>query len=263
MGRFSLDDKHYQLVCNNDDNHLHGGDKGLGKRVWDMHPDSSTNSVKLEYHSADGEQGYPGNVDFSVTFSLDEHGLHCRMEGVPDRVTPINLAQHSYYNLDGVGHSADILQHKLQILAETYLPVDDALIPLGSIEKVQGTIFDFSSMRTIADADPDRLGHDHNLVLAGNRKIDEAATILQSSDAELTLKLVTDQPGIQLYTGKKLNVAIAGHNGATYRSFGGVCLEPQGFPNALNNPEWPSVISTPEKPYQQDLLMRIVNRASS
>lgn len=267
LGRFSLNGSDYQLTCNNGANHLHGGIKGLGKSVWQMQTDTAANAVQLKYKSADGEQGYPGEVDFCVTFTLDDHGLHCCMQGSPDRATPINLAQHNYYNLDGVGSepgsSSGIRQHKLQILAEEYLPVDKELIPTGVIEKVQGTHFDFTRLKRIADIDPQCLGHDHNVILSADRDQRKAAAILQSSDAELTLELLTDQAGIQLYSGKKLDVAVAGHNAARYSNFGGICLEPQGFPDALNHPDWPSIICTPEQPYLQNLTMRMGSRGHS
>lgn len=262
LGRFTLDGQEYQLDCNNGKNHLHGGAKGFGKSVWNMQVDTSANAVLLKYLSTHNEQGYPGNVDFGVKFSLDAKGLHCLMQGSPDRPTPINLTQHNYYNLDGVGGRAgSIRKHSLQIDAEAFLPVDDELIPLGEINNVKGSRFDFLQMRTIEDSDPQQLGHDHNLVLCADRVASEAAATLRSSDAELSLELFTDQPGIQLYTGKKLDVAVAGHNGAQFSTFGGVCLEPQGFPDALNNPHWPSVIVTPEQAYKQNLTMRITGRS--
>lgn len=258
-GRFTLGGKAHQLVCNNGNNHLHGGAKGLGKSVWSMQADTTANAVLLEYRSTHNEQGYPGNVDFSIRFSLDDKGLHCTMQGIPDQPTPINLAQHNYYNLDGVrGSDGNIRQHSLQMAADSYLPVDDELIPLGKIENVKGSRFDFLRARSIADSDPQLLGHDHNLVLSADRVCAAAAATLRSTDAELSLELFTDQPGIQLYTGKKLDVAVTGLKGAQFKAFGGVCLEPQGFPDALNNPDWPSVIATPGQPYQQNLTMRII-----
>lgn len=265
-GRFKLAGKEYQLVCNNGNNHLHGGAKGLGKCLWNMQADTATNAIMLEYRSVDNEQGYPGNVDFNITFSLDDHGLHCRMHGMPDRETPINLAQHNYYNLDGVGSSlGNIREHSLQLHADSYLPVDDELIPLGQIQEVQGSRFDFQKLRRIAEADPDQLGHDHNVVLAEPSAADDAAAevaagvaaTLVSADSTVSLEMITDQRGIQLYTGKKLDVSVPGHQGARFRSFGGVCLEPQGFPDALNNPAWPSIMCSPEKPYKQNLTMRV------
>lgn len=264
-GRFALHGDNYQLICNDGNNHLHGGISGLGKSVWTMHTDTSANALLLEYVSADKEQGYPGRVDFSVRFSLDEQGLHCCMKGVPDRPTPINLAQHNYYNLDGVSEAGgSIREHTLQIDANAYLPVDVELIPLGETETVQGSRFDFQQMRSIADSDPQQLGHDHNLVLTeGLIKVGSAAATLRSTDSKVSLELITDQPGIQLYTGKKLDVAIAGHQGARFKSFAGVCLEPQGFPDALNNQEWPSIIASPEHPYVQNLTMRIRQHNSS
>lgn len=257
LGRFKLDNRTIQLACNEGDNHLHGGIQGLGHRLWNLTSDESGRSVRLDYHSPDGEQGYPGAVDFSVTYHLSEEGLACSMHAQPQELTPINLAQHSYYNLSGT--SPTINQHALRIEAESYMPVDEAGIPTGEQRAVDGTRFDFRSSRTIADADSQGEGVDHNLVLREDRDQSLPAATLLSPEQDLKLELVSDQPGIQLYTGRKLNLPVPGLDGVHYRAHAGLCLEPQHFPDSLNHPEWPSILYSPDRPYQQDLLMRITS----
>ena len=251
-GRFTLDGVGYELPVNNGPNHLHGGPEGLGKRLWDMEADSDV--VRLRYLSPDGEMGYPGRVKFKVTFRLVGSRLTCEMSGEPDRPTPINLAQHNYYNLNGRG---DILDHVLEIDAESYTPVDEVQIPTGQIAPVDGTVLDFREARTIGDADPNREGADHNLVLRKDRDKADVAARLRSDETGLELTLRTDQPGIQLFTAKPMEIAVPGHDGAEYGPFGGVCLEAQHFPDSLNRPDWPSIIATPERPYRQWLEMDI------
>ena len=251
-GRFSLDGVDYQLPVNNGPNHLHGGPEGLGKRVWEMEADEG--SVTLAYHSPDGEMGYPGAVEFRVTFRLEGTRLTCEMTGRPDRPTPINLAQHNYYNLNGHG---DILGHVLEVDAEAYTPVDDTQIPTGIIAPVDGTVLDFRRPTRIGDADPERIGADHNLVLREGRDISTPAAVLRSEETGLRLTVRTDQPGVQLFTAKPMEIAVPGHDGAAYGPYGGVCLEAQHFPDSLNRPDWPSIIATPERPYTQWLEMDI------
>lgn len=247
-GRFELRNKSWQLSVNNGRHHLHGGAHGLGSRVWNIEADAKTQSVRLSYHSAAGEEGYPGDVLFEVNYRLDEAGLHCDMHGTPDMPTPINLAQHNYYNLQSEG---DIRQHSLRIDADTYLPVDEELIPTGEMASVVGTRFDFTQLSTIASVDPQSQGHDHNMCLRMNRDSTLAAAELLSPDGDLKLSIMTQEPGIQLYTAKPLDVPVAGLNGRYYTGFGGICLEAQHLPNSLNQPEFPSIIATPEQPYHQ------------
>lgn len=252
QGRFTLDGTTYQLPVNNGPNHLHGGPEGLGKRLWEMEADSG--AVVLRYHSPDGEMGYPGSVDFEVRFALEGTALRCQMRGVPDRPTPINLAQHNYYNL---GQTATILEHRLRIAAPTYTPVDETQIPLGTFADVEGTVLDFRTERTVGEVDPQREGADHNLVLDPNRDPHAPAAELTAPGTGLQLRLWTDQPGVQLFTAKPMQIAHPGHDRALYGPFGGLCLEPQHFPDSLNRPDWPSIIATPEAPYAQDLVMDI------
>jgi len=253
QGRFSLDGTDYQLPINNGPNHLHGGPKGLGKVIWEIAEDGP-NAVILFYHSPDGEMGYPGAVDFEVRFELAGTRLTMEMQGRPDRATPINLAQHNYYNLNGSG---DILQHRLMIDAEHYTPVDETQIPTGAVNLVAGTQLDFREMAEIGAQDPGRIGADHNLMLRGGRAPSDVAARLTGEETGLQLTVETDQPAIQLYTAEPMEVAVPGHEGSRYGPYSGVCLEAQHAPDSLNRPEWPSIIATPDAPYQQTLHLDI------
>jgi len=263
--QFTLAGNTYQLVANEGNHHLHGGPVGLGKVVWDMEADSSTNSVELKYQSRAGDQGYPANLDCTVQFKLTDDVVRIEMHAQPDRPTPVNLAQHNYYNLDAliepsrgqVQHLSDCRDHSLQIDAEYYLPVDSELIPTGELQSVAGTRFDFRKATAIREVDVDDAGHDHNLVLNTADSAFRQVATLKSSSYDLQLALSTDQPGLQLYTGKKLSIEVAGHQDVFYKPFNGVCLEPQHFPNALNQSDWPSIIASPEKPYTQTLELEV------
>lgn len=252
-GRFTLDGREYQLPVNNGENHLHGGPKGLGKRIWQM--DADGDGLLLRYRSPDGEMGYPGNADFEVRFTLAGGALRCEMRATVDRPTPVNLAQHNYYNLNGRG---DVLDHVLRIAASRYTPVDGGLIPTGEIAPVEGTHLDFRSPVAVGVRDPMRLGADNNLVLDADRDRDAPAAELRSGETGLVCRIFTDQPAIQLYDARGLDVAVPGLDGQHYGAFGGLCLEAQHYPDAVNHPDFPDVIATPDRPYRQDLTMEIV-----
>lgn len=251
FGRFTLDGQTFQLPINNGVNHCHGGNRGFGRRIWNMEPDGSK-AVRLNYHSPDGEEGYPGAIDVSIVVSLSNHAVTYDMTATPDRVTPVNLAQHSYYNLGG----DNVLDHKLWLAASQYTPVDDGLIPTGEIVPVAGTHLDFTNTAGIGEIDPDRKGIDLNLVLDETRDTSQPAAIMSSPDGP-TLKLWTDQPGIQVYNAPLMNVAVTGHEGKHYGHFAGLCLEPQKFPDALNKPHFPSMLCSPDQPYRQKLTVEI------
>lgn len=251
-GRFTLGGREYRLATNNGPNHLHGGTVGLGRRVWAMETDSAANAVRLSYLSPDGEEGYPGTVAFAVTYALAGDRLTCAMEGVPDRPSPVNLAQHSYYNLAGSG---DVRGHVLRIDADHVTPTDAGLIPTGALLPVAGTRFDFRSPRPYEAADAEREGHDINYVLRPGR--DPAAPAAEVEAAGRRLRLWTGEPGLQLYTAAKLDVAVPGLDGLRYGAFAGLCLEAQHWPDAVNRPEFPGVIRAPEAPYRQELVVEI------
>ena len=261
--RFTLAGETHQLAANEGDHHLHGGPVGLGKVVWDIETDSSANSVEMKYRSEAGDQGYPANLDCTIRFTLIDDVVRIEMRAHPDRPTPVNLAQHNYYNLDAMNSPGeapslgDCRGHSLQVDAEHYLPVDDELIPTGEMLAVAGTRFDFREPVAIRETDSDNAGHDHNLVLTSAGGDFRQVALLSSSANDLRLALSSDQPGLQLYTGKKLSLKVAGHQGVMYKAFDGVCLEAQHFPNALNQSEWSSIIATPEEPYLQILELKV------
>lgn len=251
-GRFELGGQTYQLATNNGAHHLHGGDVGLGRRLWRMEADSRGKALRLQYHSPDGEDGYPGAVDFDVVIRLRGRELTYDMAATPDRETPINLAQHNYYNLGG----ADVRGHKIWVDASGYTPVDKGLIPTGEIAALAGTHFDYRRPVTIGAADPQGLGVDLNFVLRAERAKGEPAARVDGPDG-LSLSLKTDQPGLQIFNAPEMEIPVPGLGGQGYGRFGGLCLEPQHFPNALNTPAFGSILCSPEQPYRQILSVRI------
>lgn len=257
-GRFLLDGKTRQLACNDGPNHLHGGARGLSRRVWNLETDSAATRVRLSYHSPDGEEGYPGAVDFSIDYRLEGNRLICEMEGRPDRPTPINLANHNYYNLAPEG---DTRGHVLQIEAERYTPLDEALIPTGEIRAVEGTRFDFQAPRSFREADPEDLGYDLNYVLPESRDPKAPVASLACPESGLWLRLWSDQPGLQLFNAEKVDLPAPGLEGRRHGPFCGVCLEAQHFPDSPNRPAFPSIVRTPEKPYRQRLEVEIAPAA--
>lgn len=251
---FELDGRHYALTANHGRHHLHGGTMGLGRRVWTMEGDGAAEAVRLAYASPDGEEGYPGAVAFAVTYRLDGPRLVCEMEGRPDRPTPINLAQHNYYNLAG---GADVRDHVLRVAAHAYTVVDEELIPTGEIAPVAGTRMDFTEPRSFEESDPEGLGLDVNLVLDPERDRAAPSAEVRSEWSGLTLKLWTDEPGLQVFNAAHQSIAVPGHDGQRYGPFSGLCLEAQHFPDSLHRPEWPSIIRSPENPYHQRLVVEI------
>lgn len=254
FGRFTLDGVAYQLAVSKGEHHLHGGMVGLGRRVWDMEPDAAAEAVHLRYVSPDGEEGYPGSVVFSVTYRLEGSRLVCEMHGAPDRPTPVNLAQHSYYNLGGGG---DVRDHVLWVDAAEFTPVGPDLIPDGTIRPVAGTHLDFTMPRSIAESDPDCKGFDNNLVLRAGRDSSEPAAWAECPRTGMRLRLWTDQPGVQIFNAATMTISAAGHDGQRYGPFAGLCLEAQHFPDSLNRPDWPSIVRSPEAPYFQRLAVDI------
>jgi aldose 1-epimerase len=246
---FALDGGHYALTANDGVNHLHGGATGLGRRIWEMETDTAANTLYLFYRSPDGEEGYPGNVDFAITFRLEGPRLICEMAGTPDRPTPISLANHNYYNLGGSGTVKD---HLLWADARDYTPSDAALIPTGEIRSLEGTGLDFSTEREIGDA-----ALDLNLVLDPGRDRKRPAARARCPRSGRRLELWTDEPGLQLFDASAMTIAVPGHDGQSYGPFAGFCLEAQHFPDSLHQPDWPSIIATPESPYFQRLVVEI------
>lgn len=246
--RFILDGETYEITRNHGKHHLHGGAIGLAKRLWEMETDAAAMAVRLTCHSPDGEDGYPGAVDFTVTYRLSGTRLDMLFSAVPDRPTPINMVQHSYFNLNGAG---DVRDHQLTVGADRYTPVDHELIPTGEILPVRGTAFDFRSGR-----DMDR-GYDINLVLEEGRDSDVPAALARAPKSGLGLALWSDQPGVQVFNAARFDIAYPGLGGRRYGNFCGFCLECQHYPDSLNNPHFPSIIATPDGPYEQRMIVDI------
>jgi aldose 1-epimerase len=255
-GRFTLDGKTYQLPVNNGPNSLHGGLRGLDKVVW--HATSFENDsgagVVLTHTSPDGDQGYPGRLDLRVTYTLDDRNeLAIEYHATTDKATPVNLSQHTYFNLAGEGRR-DVLGHVLQLEASRYTPVDSTLIPTGELAAVAGTPFDFRTPTAIGAriGQPNEQlriagGYDHNVVLDGGG-YRHAARVVEPGTGR-TLDVYTDQPGIQFYSGNFLDGSFTGKAGHVYGHRFGFCLETQHFPDSPNHPSFPSTILRPGQPF--------------
>lgn len=251
--RFELGGQVHALTPNHGPglrHHIHGGATGLGRRIWDMEADSTGEAAHLRYVSPDGEEGYPGRVEFEVTYRLDGPTLTCEMRGLPDRPTPINLAHHAYFNLGGGGVVKD---HVLRVDAGEYTPLDAENIPLGTIEPVEGTPLDFREPREIGETDIDI-----NFVLNSGRDRTRASASAFCPRTSRRLQVWTDEPGLQVFDAAKMTIGAPGHDGASYGPFAGLCFEAQHFPDAMNNPEWPSILRSPEAPYFQRYVVEIV-----
>ena len=240
-GRFPLGGAQVQLPLNHGPNTLHGGPEGLNSRFWEMEADTAANAARLAYVSPDGESGFPGRAEFEIVVTLTDNALIYDMHAAVDRPTPINLAQHNYYNLAGGG---EIWDHVLSVPAESYLVAGEDLLQTGRIAPVAGTKFDFRKARTIGVADPGRAGIDGCLVLESG-----APGAVLSVPGGPTLSFFTGQPGMQVYNANTL--------GDPFAPFTAFCLEPEGFPDAVNHPDFPSQIVTPETPYRQKLTIEV------
>lgn len=258
-GAFTLDGETYSLLKNNGENHLHGGAIGFDKVVWDAEYDQAANRLALTYQAKDGEEGYPGNLRVSVTYTLTEDNeLIVDYHATTDRATPVNLTQHSYFNLKGEGEG-QILDHELMLNASRYTPVDETLIPTGELSPVAGTPFDFTTSKAIGrDIEQDHeqlafgLGYDHNWVLDKDGQEDGltlAARVIEPTSGRV-LEVRTTQPGVQFYCGNFLDGRLRGKSGRPYLHRGGFCLETQHFPDSPNQPNFPSKILRPGEEYQ-------------
>lgn len=246
--RFLLGGQEQRLPANEGSNLLHGGDPGLSHRFWQMEPAGEA-AVHLSYVSPHGENGFPGRVAFRIGVSLGENAVIYSMRATADRPSPVSLAQHNYFNLAGGG---DIWTHLLNSPAGRYLPLDGAGIPTGSVDDAAGTRYDFRQGRTLAEMDPQREGTDINICFDAEPAPVLPAASLQAPNG-LRMAVYSDQPGAQIYTAAGLEAHDGALPGQSLKPFAGICIEPQGYPDAVNNPQFPSVLVTPDWPYKQDL----------
>ncbi len=265
-GQFTLDGHTYTLAKNNGENHLHGGRKGFDKALWKEVSAGVTDKgprLVLSYLSPAGEEGYPGNLSVTVTYLLTrENELRIDYQATTDKPTPINLTNHSYFNLKGHGEG-DILGHELTLYAERFTPVTKALIPTGELRSVAGTPLDFRKPTRIGeriDADDEQLrfgnGYDHNFVLADKpRELTLAATVFEPTTGRV-MEVLTTEPGVQLYCGNFLDGKSAGKGGKIYKRRYGFCLETQHFPDSPNQPKFPTTILKPGQEYRSTTAFR-------
>jgi len=264
-GQFLLDGSEYRLASNDGDNHLHGGYRGFDKVDW--HVESLAGepgtALRLSYVSGDGEEGYPGRLDVSVTYLLtDADELRIDYRAVTDKPTPVNLTSHAYFNLAGQGADT-VLDHVAEIYASHFTPVDDGLIPNGSIQPVAGTPLDFRVRNAIGERIDDPCeqlqlagGYDHNWVLDKEPGALEIAARIQELSSGRQLEVYTTEPGLQFYTGNGLDGSIRGKQDRSYVSRSGFCLEAQHYPDSPNQPGFPSTILRPGEVYESTTVYR-------
>lgn len=265
-GKFTLDGKEYSLAVNNGANSLHGGLKGFDKVVWKAEEvaNPAGPSLKLTYVSKDGEEGYPGNLTVTVTYTVTEDdALRIDYTATTDKATPINLTNHSYFNLGGPA-SGNILGHELFLTADKYTPADATLIPTGEIKPVQGTPFDFTSSTPIgarfSQLKDDPIGYDLNYVLPAGGKEPTLAARVHDPESGRILEMLTTEPGVQFYTGNFLDGTLKGKGGVVYKKHQAFCLEAQHFPDSINQPNFPSTVLKPGETYTQTTVYRFLAR---
>jgi aldose 1-epimerase len=249
-GKFELNGQIYQLTQNEDENQLHGGHKGFNRKVWKEetiknHPDSQV--VVLKYVSKHGEEGFPGNLTAHVRFVVQGMTLKTIYTAQTDSPTVVNMTHHFYLNLKDAGKSK-ILDHKLMINAGQYTQVDNRLIPTGKLLPVEATYLDFSESKPVGQDLKDSLFYDHNFILNKPKGKLGLAAKLYSPASGRSLKVLTNQPGIQFYAGHFLD-GVEGKNGMTYQKHAGMCLEPQKYPDSPNQPGFPSTVLNPGEKY--------------
>ena len=248
--KFEIDGRTYQLDQNDNGHHLHGGAQGFSRRNWQIEQ-SDKASVLLKLVSEDGDMGYPGRVEVLVRYTLTGAGaVRVKMSATTDQTTPVNLAQHSYFNLDG---SDTILDHQLEIAAETYVPVNDHLIPIGEIRSVAWTPYDFQDGRRLRRrSGEESVIYDHNFCLSdAPRDAVEFAAALEDKSGDRRMEVWTTEPGLQLYDGGKVDVPVPGLAGKNYSAHAGLCLEAQRWPDSVNQKTFTDVLLRPGAIYNQ------------
>lgn len=260
-GQFRLDGNLYTLAKNNGGHHLHGGIKGFDKVFWNIEEITSAegSAIRLTYRSADMEEGYPGNLDVRVTYTLtDNNEWKINYEATTDKKTIVNLTQHTYFNLSG-NTKTDILDHELYLNADRFIPVDDALIPTGAIETVSGTPFDFKTPAVIGSRIEDQHqqlmfggGYDHCWVLRDSADSLKLAATLHDPSSGRVMTTYTTEPGIQFYSGNFLDGSLTGKFNTVYKKRHGLCLETEHFPDSPNQQAFPSVELNPGDVYRTE-----------
>ncbi|MFV0564929.1 MAG: aldose epimerase family protein [Flavobacteriaceae bacterium] len=268
-GKFTLNNTEYTLATNDGPNHLHGGVKGFDKVVWDAAETltDSTASLVLSYLSRDMEEGYPGNLQTKVTYTLDNNNmLKVYYEATTDKPTLVNLTQHTYFNLTG-DTSKTILNHELTLNADAFVPVNETLIPTGELATVEGTPFDFRTAKTIGrDIEANHvqlkrgLGYDHCWVLNNQNEGVRLAATAYDKDSGRVLEVLTNEPGIQLYTGNFLDGTLPSKNGGKHEHRTGFCLETEHYPDSPNQAHFPSAVLNPGETYKTETIFKFSAR---
>ncbi len=264
-GKFSLNGKDYQLTLNNNGNHLHGGTQGFECKVWDTEYVSKPGNdvLKMSYYAKDGEEGYPGDLDISVYYSLtDDNALKIEYQATSKDTTIINPTSHAYFNLAGTS-DVTILNHVLKINASNFTPTDQSLIPTGEIRKLTGSPLDFRQPTAIGkriDTQCEALiygqGYDHNYILdKKNKQITEAA-VIYSPESGIEMSVLTDQPALQFYSGNFMDGTLTGKYGDVHNYRTGFALEAQNYPDAPNHDHFPSAILNPGETYTQTTIYK-------
>ncbi|MFN0048561.1 MAG: aldose epimerase family protein [Cytophagales bacterium] len=250
-GKFTLNNQTYTLAINNGENHLHGGLRGFDKALWKaeiVKSDSGLSALKLTYLSRDMEEGYPGNLSLTVTYTLkNDNGLQIDYMATTDKPTVLNLTNHAYFNLNGA--KTDVLAHEVKINASTFTPINKNSIPLGNLQDVKGTPFDFTTFTTIGaniNADDEQIqfgnGYDHNFVVDKEKDVLALAATAYEPESGRVLEMYSTEPGVQFYTGNFLDGSLKGKNGIAYGKRFGFCFESQHFPDSPNQADFPTTV---------------------